>query len=264
MAISIIANPEFQTFARDVKIRIRRQQRGRADRHHSGGRKLMPQASRKRGPLDAAVLRELTRIKQFDAITIMCAMSKDAALREALQFLDLRLLPTDRLTKRSYQKLQRWLHWIEGYPLDGLYLERASTGWCQIRSLPNSSCFAVREDDDEDDSIEGVLSELILQWRLHLGHQKEYSVRKVIECAMWLKDHHRRAFGAGAERSEALDFRDVLLFVAGKDGAINSYKLGRWLGENESRRVSGLGNRQSENSTWRAVLETDMRMKPTR
>jgi hypothetical protein len=92
----------------------------------------MPRVSWKRGQADAALLRELTRYKEFDATTIMCAMPKDAALREALQFLELRLLKNERLTQASYRKLQRWLDWIEGYPLDGLYLERPSTGWCRI------------------------------------------------------------------------------------------------------------------------------------
>jgi putative DNA primase/helicase len=92
----------------------------------------------------------------------------------------------------------------------------------------------------EDDPVEGVLGGVIHQWRLHLGSDKEYSVREVIERAVWRKDH-QLAFGADSERSEAPEFREALLLAAGKDGAINSYKLGTWLGKNKNRLVAGWG-----------------------
>jgi putative DNA primase/helicase len=94
-----------------------------------------------------------------------------------------------------------------------------------------------------DDPVEGRLSAVIQQWRLHLGADKEYSVREVIESAAWRKDprDHQLAFGADSERSEAPEFREALLVVAGKDGAINSYKLGRWLSQSQSRLVDGWG-----------------------
>jgi putative DNA primase/helicase len=91
-----------------------------------------------------------------------------------------------------------------------------------------------------DDPVESRLGAVIQQWHMHLGADKEFSVREVIERAVWRKDH-QLAFGADSERSEAPEFREALLLVAGKDGAINSYKLGTWLGKNKDRLVAGWG-----------------------
>jgi hypothetical protein len=190
----------------------------------------MPRDKRKRGPADAALLRELLRYNEFDATTIMCAMPKDAALRDALQFLELRMLPTDRFTKPSYEKLQRWLYSIEAYLIDGLYLRRASTGWCRIieyREIDQHAPIRFLPASDEQ-AAEQMLGAVIRQWRLHLGADKEYRVREVIERAL-RRGEHQLVF----------EFRDALLVAAGKNGAISSFKLGRWLAINQGRLIDG-------------------------
>jgi hypothetical protein len=192
-----------------------------------------------RGPADATLLRELTRFKEFDGTSIMCEMPRDAALRAALQFLDLRMQPTDRLTPASYRRLQRWLTWIEGSPLDGLCLERLSTGWCRIRRVPRRDANDQRVPGGplstglrravDDAEVERILGAVLDQWLLHLGFDKEYTAREVIS----------RAVVADAGGSEAFEFRDALLAAAGKGGAINSGDLGTWLGKNRGRLLGG-------------------------
>ncbi len=96
------------------------------------------------------------------------------------------------------------------------------------------------------------LTEVIRHWRAHIGQDNEVTVRVLIDKATV----HRHAEGGGMEFKHP-DFREVLLRVAGKGGAINGMRLGKWLGANKGRVVDDVsiqsGKLLDGSATWKVA-----------
>ncbi|TCH99195.1 hypothetical protein EJV46_07970 [Roseococcus sp. SYP-B2431] len=118
---------------------------------------------------------------------------------------------------------ESWSTWVRGALL---WLDQAD---------PVVTMESVR---DQDPRLE-ALTTLIAQWQVHLG-STFVTVREIIECA----SEQRTGPLVSPSKSRLVfirpDFREALLVVAGENGAINSKRLGRWIGAHQGRVVSGL------------------------
>ena len=94
------------------------------------------------------------------------------------------------------------------------------------------------------------LTEILRHWRAHVGQDNEVTVRVLIDKAT-----AQQTALAGGQEFRHPDFREALLRVAGKGGAINSRSLGKWLSANKGRVVDDVAiqsGRISEGSaTWK-------------
>lgn len=102
------------------------------------------------------------------------------------------------------------------------------------QSDPVTTLETVRAQDPQLDALTAVLS----QWWATLGGRR-VAVQDIIECAT--RTVPRSGIGF-AERAAPVhpSFREALLQVAGDNGAVNSRRLSRWIGNNENRIVAGL------------------------
>ncbi len=93
------------------------------------------------------------------------------------------------------------------------------------------------------------LAEVLRHWRAHVGVDNEVTVRAVIDRAT---AQETGPYGAQAFRLP--DFREALLRVAGKGGAINGRSLGKWLSANKGRVVDGVSIKSGKlldgSATW--------------
>jgi len=94
-------------------------------------------------------------------------------------------------------------------------------------------CSTMEEVRGADPKLE-ALTMVIEQWQAVLG-ERRVSVKEVIEAAV---EQAPSLFGRPEFRHP--DFREALLVVAGDGGAINSRRLGKWLGANQNRIIDGM------------------------
>lgn len=96
------------------------------------------------------------------------------------------------------------------------------------------------------------LTEVLQHWKEHIGQGVEVTVRILIDRAT----AQRHAEGGGQEFKHP-DFREALLRVAGKGGAINGMRLGKWLGANKGRVVDHVsiqpGTISEGSNTWKVA-----------
>jgi hypothetical protein len=92
----------------------------------------------------------------------------------------------------------------------------------------------IRDEDPELAAHAGVIA----QWEIVLGDRKDFSVKMIIERACGAEGGGTALPGI-EPNAGAAELREALLVVAGKNGAINSVRLGRWLGEHKGRIVNG-------------------------
>lgn len=99
------------------------------------------------------------------------------------------------------------------------------------------------------------LTEILRHWKALVGQDNEVTVRALIDRAT----AHRTGLAGEPHQFLQPDFREALLRVAGKGGAINGMRLGKWLGANKGRvveRVSIQPGTISEGSnTWKVAPE---------
>ena len=86
---------------------------------------------------------------------------------------------------------------------------------------------------DNDPKLE-ALRDVMHAWREVLGSE-QVTVAEVIRRATL---HYHNRYGDHVAPSETL--REALLVVAGKNGAINSVSLGKWLGSQQNRRTNDM------------------------
>lgn len=92
----------------------------------------------------------------------------------------------------------------------------------------------IRADDPDLNALAGVIA----QWEAVLGVFKDYSVKMIIERAVGTEVGGNALPGI-QPAAPAAELREALLIVGGKNGAINSVRLGRWLGSQKGRIVNG-------------------------
>jgi putative DNA primase/helicase len=119
---------------------------------------------------------------------------------------------------------EQWSDWVRGALV---WLGQAD---------PVETMEAAREMDPRRDSLTAILT----QWRNVIG-EEEVPVRVIIERAI----EQQVAIGGGTLNASKAgyrhpDFREVLLVVAGVDGAINGKRLGKWLAGAQGRIVQGM------------------------
>ncbi|MBU8544406.1 MULTISPECIES: hypothetical protein [Roseomonadaceae] len=118
---------------------------------------------------------------------------------------------------------EAWSDWVRGALL---WLDQAD---------PVATLDVVRAQDPRLDAITALLS----QWHEYLG-TRDVTVREIIECATAGPSSAGSSFGHQRQHFERADFREALLVIAGDNGAINSKRLGRWIGDHQGRVVNGL------------------------
>jgi putative DNA primase/helicase len=84
----------------------------------------------------------------------------------------------------------------------------------------------------------GAMVTVISQWLEVIGYKERVTAKDLIECAIKKVDDGSSGYYPKQEFAHP-EFRDALLIVAGDGGAINSLKLGKWLGANQDRFVLG-------------------------
>jgi hypothetical protein len=96
---------------------------------------------------------------------------------------------------------------------------------------PVSTMEEARASDPKLEALNNILE----QWREVIGVGTELTVRELIERAT---EHSTGEWGKPIYRNP--DFRAALLVVANDKGAVNSFRLGKWLGAHRDRVVSEL------------------------
>ncbi|MGA8758956.1 MAG: hypothetical protein WB611_22120 [Stellaceae bacterium] len=104
---------------------------------------------------------------------------------------------------------------------------------CLIWLGESDPCLTMGAIRDEDPALT-ALTAVMTQWESCLG-RGEFTVRQIIARATWSEGEG--VLPGVEELNPVPDFREALLVVAGKNGAINSQKLGNWLGKNKDRIV---------------------------
>lgn len=98
------------------------------------------------------------------------------------------------------------------------------------------------------------LTEILRHWKAHLGQDNEVTVRILIDKAT-----AQQTALAGGQEFRHPDFREALLRIAGKGGAINGMRLGKWLGANKGRVVDHLsiqsGKLLDGSATWKIASQ---------
>ena len=97
------------------------------------------------------------------------------------------------------------------------------------------------------------LTEILRHWKALVGQDNEVTVRVLIDKATV----HRTGLAGEPHQFMHPDFREALLRIAGKGGAINGRSLGRWLGANKGRVVDRVsiqsGKLLDGSATWKIV-----------
>ena len=99
------------------------------------------------------------------------------------------------------------------------------------------------------------LTEILRHWKEHIGQDNEVTVRVLIDKAT----AQRTGLAGEGMQFRHPDFREALLRVAGKGGAINGMRLGKWLGANKGRIVDQVsiqpGMINEGSNTWKVALQ---------
>lgn len=162
---------------------------------------------------------ERPELRQFDTNPLQCVRRQRAAyVRDALI-----VLRSFHVAGRPRQRpplgsFDVWSDWIRGALL---WLDQAD---------PVDSMTFTRENDPKLEALRDVMH----AWRAVFGSDK-VTVAEVIRRAT---QHFQNPYGDRSEASETL--REALLVVAGKNGAINSVSLGKWLGSQQNRRTNDM------------------------
>ena len=87
----------------------------------------------------------------------------------------------------------------------------------------------------------GAMTAVVSQWLEVIGHNDRVTAKELINHATEENQDAYDQYRPGPRLREFKnpEFRDALLIVAGDGGAINSLKLGKWLGANQDRFVLG-------------------------
>jgi hypothetical protein len=110
---------------------------------------------------------------------------------------------------------------------------------------PVETMEAMRDSDPRLEELRAIMQ----QWQAVSGCGAT-SVREIIELATEFNSNGSMGFGApGRAEFRHPDLREALLAVAGRGGAINGARLGKWLGTNADRIVGGLVIRRGSMST---------------
>ncbi|WP_421989931.1 hypothetical protein [Roseococcus sp.] len=137
---------------------------------------------------------------------------------------------------------ETWSTWVRGALL---WLGRAD---------PVLTMETVRAQDPRLESLVTVIE----HWHQSLG-ASAVTVREIIACASEQRTGPGGSIGYPRLEFVRPDFREALLVVAGDNGAINSRRLGRWIGDHHARVVSNLriarAPMQSGNQRWKLEME---------
>ncbi|WP_372624707.1 hypothetical protein [Falsiroseomonas sp.] len=128
---------------------------------------------------------------------------------------------------------EEWSGWVRGALI---WLDEAD---------PVETMEAARDSDPRLEELRAIMQ----QWQAVIGCGAT-SVREIIELATEFSSNGSMGFGApGRADFRHPDLREALLAVAGRGGAINGARLGKWLGTNADRIVGGLVIRRGSMST---------------
>jgi hypothetical protein len=117
--------------------------------------------------------------------------------------------------------------------------------WDKVRDLliwygQVDPCQTMEDIRDEDPGLLALRS-IVDLWAKYLGYDP-VTAQQIIARATWQpgQSSHGLLFGAAKPYElEAPDFREAWLGVAGRNGSINSQRLGKWLGRNKGRVING-------------------------